>query len=251
MKYAPSIGASMLLLLNVAYSLSCKDFSSTGLPCVEAPECGSGSANIQVTKLSDGSKNSISTSSIDLCYDSQYLRIANSALSQKYFGNVSYSPCNDAIFNLDVSEAFIAPYISGDAAPYCYSEIDLSPGNEIYESGISNPNLNHTGCSNSEYVCSAVDVQHKTVKHRTSWDASLSIPWTLLNCPAGCPKSTYCATDVAVVQKVYRINFYRVNELTPVSKCSSSTCEYMAWSPTFANPPAFHEPKYFGYLVTV
>jgi hypothetical protein len=49
----------------------------------------------------------------------------------------------------------------------------------------------------------------------------------------------------------YRANFYRVNELEPVGQqlCSSSSCEYLAWSPTMVDPPAFHCPKKFGYLI--
>jgi hypothetical protein len=42
---------------------------------------------------------------------------------------------------------------------------------------------------------------------------------------------------------------FRISQLTSNTACSSSTCEYMAWSPTMANPPAFHEPTKFGYLL--
>jgi hypothetical protein len=42
---------------------------------------------------------------------------------------------------------------------------------------------------------------------------------------------------------------FRISQLTPSTACSSTTCEYMAWNPTLANPPAFHEPTKFGYLL--
>jgi len=47
----------------------------------------------------------------------------------------------------------------------------------------------------------------------------------------------------------YYANFYRINELNKVASCTTSDCEYIAWSPTYVNPPAFHEPLYFGTIV--
>jgi len=48
---------------------------------------------------------------------------------------------------------------------------------------------------------------------------------------------------------MYYANFYRINELNKVATCTTSDCEYIAWSPTYVNPPAFHEPLYFGTIV--
>jgi hypothetical protein len=159
---------------------------------------------------------------------------------------------------LDVAEAFITPSVgeAPESAPHCYSELDISPGDVMFESGIYNPNLNHTGISGTLINCSTSDVLHSTdlssLSSGQSWTASLAFPWVLLNCPRGCPiTSDYCVGNITERKALYRANFFRINQLLPGSdtKCSSSTCEYLSWSPTMQDPPAFHEPNYFGYLV--
>lgn len=248
-----SLLASFVAVTSAA--TSCSEIYASGisssLPCVEVPSCPFFSS-ITINTLSDGTKSSQSTSSLQLCHDSSYFHITHTAFAQKFFPSSSYKSCNDAIYNLDVAEAFIGPHIDSDDGDHCYSEIDVNPTNEIYESGIYNPNLNHTGASNKELTCTTSGVLHATVasKAAQSWTATLNIPWKVLNCPAGCPDSRYCS-DSSTPADVYRVNFYRVNELSAVTKCSSSVCEYMAWSPTLSSPPAFHEPKQFGYLVVV
>jgi hypothetical protein len=52
------------------------------------------------------------------------------------------------------------------------------------------------------------------------------------------------------LRSVYRANMFRISQLTSSgAKCSSASCEYLAWSPTLSDPPAFHEPTHFGYLL--
>eukprot|EP01034_Spumella_vulgaris_P026409 gene26409-32987_t len=75
--------------------------------------------------------------------------------------------------------------------------------------------------------------------------------------PNGCPSEPKGSLNIRNLREmdatpssvVYRANFFRVNELVSSPTCSSSSCEYLAWSPTGVNPPAFHEPTKFGYLV--
>eukprot|EP01036_Dinobryon_divergens_P025890 gene25890-34482_t len=86
------------------------------------------------------------------------------------------------------------------------------------------------------------------------WTTTIEIPWSVIVHPNGCPISTssYLNKENAItIPTALRANFYRVNELSVSDgdKCSSSSCEYMAWSPTLSNPPAFHEPTKFGYLI--
>lgn len=144
---------------------------------------------------------------------------------------------------------FFAPHMEKE--PHCYNELDISPYNVMYNSGIYNKNLNQTGAVNTEFACESSDVTHQVVTDRSAheWTASMTFSWSLLNCPVGCPLPNYCGHTQP--NQIYRVNFYRVNELVETSKCSSSTCEYMAWSPTMANPPAFHIPTKFGYAVLV
>ena len=69
--------------------------------------------------------------------------------------------------------------------------------------------------------------------------------------------SLYVYIYILFCEHLYRINLYRVNEMEELAMfdktCSTTTnsCEYMAWSPTFSDPPAFHVPSKFGYLVLV
>ncbi len=128
----------------------------------------------------------------------------------------------------------------------------------MFEAGIFNPNLNQTGIVGADMSCDTSGIVHDTnvVKpadgsDKGEWKAALSYPFHLLNCPYNCQNMSgttrYCGHDTP--NDIYRLNFFRINELTPVSKCSSSTCEYLAWSPTDANPPAFHVPTKFGFIL--
>jgi len=230
---------------------SCTTFQNTNLPCVEVPQCSTASANVTINKLSNGLGASKSHSTLQLCYDSTSLKFTIDSMEQSFYSNHVYGSCNDNVYNSDISEVFIAPWYTDETTPHCYSEIDVSPSNKIFESGIYNPNLNHSGISNYLIDCDSSGVTSSTTINTSnnSWQEILSIPWSIIDNPYGCPVSQQKTLTTA--SKVYRANFYRVNELVSVSTCSSSTCEYMAWSPTGSNPPAFHEPTKFGYLVLV
>lgn len=241
---------------------SCADVSTSGLPCIDVPLCSLNKpGQLTVNKLSNGLGKSKASSVVDICYDEKSIKIKYSSYKQQYFSDHVYGDCNDGVFNSDVAEVFIAPFLKGEVAPHCYSEIDVNPFNKIFESGIYNPNLSKSGISGYVLDCATSGVTHSTKIDRgsSSWVEDLSIPWSVVDFP-NCPNSNASAgtqqnnlrsstTAKGPAHTVYRANFFRVNELTAVSTCSSSTCEYMAWSPTGVNPPAFHEPTKFGYLV--
>lgn len=224
------------------------------LPCVEVHSCASGAEAGQITinQLSNGLGQAKSSSTARLCYTADNLRVEVTSSTQKYFPSKDqFSKCNDPVFNVDVVELFIAPVGSED--PHWYSEIDTSPYDVIFESGIYNPNLNHSGVSNYLIDCSTSHVAHTTSVNETgkAWTWTVQVPWKLVNHPEGKDSLSDSASKVSA-GSVFRANMYRVNELTPVaSSCSSSSCEYMAWSPTLSNPPAFHEPTKFGYFLLV
>ena len=118
--------------------------------------------------------------------------------------------------------------------------------------------MNHTGIVGTLLDCQTTGIVHSVDKTETdSWVVSLSIPWDLIHTVSICDFTTEAGRNQELVtpnpyagapSSVYRANFYRVNELIPTSACNSSTCEYMAWSPTYQSPPAFHEPTFFGVL---
>lgn len=154
---------------------------------------------------------------------------------------------------------FIAPYM--EAQPHCYNELDISPTDVPFQTGIYNKNLNQSGIVGTEFGCEPDfnDITHRVMpwtEESHSWEAQMSFSWALVNCPYNCPLPNYCGHTEP--NPLYRANFYRINELQPLSstggKCTSGTdgsCEYMAWNPTLANPPAFHVPPKFGFLAMI
>lgn len=242
-------------LFNAVAGETCANFmkgKDASLPCVEVPSCATGRyGSAQIHELSNGLGVGKSVTDIQLCYDSSDLQVIAALKNQNYLTNPSqFTACNDPVFNSDVFEVFITPdnvEKPTSSSPHCYNELDISPNNVMFESGIYNPNLNHSGIVGYEIDCSTSGITHSTSRSYTTWKATMSFPFTLLNCPNKCSVGGYCQSKTAY--PVYRANFYRINELSAVSKCSSSTCEYLAWNPTDVNPPAFHEPTKFGYLI--
>jgi hypothetical protein len=268
----------IVLLLNVSAKLTCdylKTNKNSTLPCIEISKCSiSTKTEININKLSSGI-DSKSKSTIHVCYVSDNndstsgLHISHEAYNQKYTNEGGYDTCNSAIFNLDVTEYFISPFKIDineiettsnidELGSHCYTELDLSPYNTMFEAGIYNPNLNHTGIENVLLDCNTSGVTHTSEVDldKSIWKSNLKLPWDSINCPADCPSinnkwpgvESSCINDPL---NVYRINFYRINELVPVDSCSSTSCEYLAWSPNYVTPPSFHEPKYFGYMILV
>ena len=137
----------------------------------------------------------------------------------------------------------------------------MSPNNIMFEAGIYNENLNHTGLQSSLRNCDKSGIIHESILDlsKSIWNSKLQIPWSVLYCPLGCPLQSYqdiCNNhnNYGLKGSIFRANFYRINEITSTMHCSSGysspqTCEYNAWNPTNTMPPSFHEPKYFGYLI--
>lgn len=229
----------------------------TSLPCYEIHTCASNSANkLTVHELSSGVSDGKSTADVRICYDDHGLTLKVEAGQQLYFPSKdSYLSCNDAVFNADVVEFFITNPSEVDGKGFvannlhCYSELDVNPYNKIFESGIYNPNLNHTGVQNILIDCDSSHITHSTKVNSNSWTMTMVAPFSVIDNPAGCPTTGKIASQK--LGRVYRGNVYRINELSATAKCSSSICEYLAWSPTISSPPAFHEPTKFGFFVLV
>jgi len=209
---------------------------------------------IVIDKLSSGASPTLpeTRSSIRLCHEAEGLLISHVAFGQKIVNPQSpYTECNSAIYNLDVAEAFL----TSTSSLHCYSEIDIAPNNVMYEAGIFNPNLTHTNLQHSMYDCQSSGVKHDSSLDTTLgvWSNTISIPFELINCPAGClsssnPSATAQCTDRP---SLIRGNFFRVVENVAASNdsCDSASCDYLAFSPTLVSPPSFHEPQYFAYFI--
>lgn len=240
-------------------SETCSSLSkSSGLPCVTVSSCSGGTPPVElsINKLSSGSSSPSANSRVYVCHENEGLLIRHEAYGQTITNPSSpYTTCNSGIFNLDVVEAFVT-----STSLHCYSEIDLSPFNVPYESGIYNPNLTHTNLQHSLLDCDTSGVKHESVlsTRNSTWISTMSIPWEKINCPSGCPESlntkkesqkkpSYCSGKPP--KGIVRANFFRVVEKSLTDMCNSQLCDYLAWSPTFVDPPSFHEPNYFGYLI--
>lgn len=245
-----------LLLLNAGIwqlcsSLLCSSapFNTSSLPCLEIPRCkdDSDAVSFVMNQLSTGKGQSQAFSEVSLCYDDLQLYVTHTAFHQTSLTPTDYNQCNDAIFNSNVMELFIAP--SMEETPHCYNELDISPKNVMFDSGIYNPNLNYSGITGTIFPCATSGISHEVVvdEKNSLWRAEMTFPFSLLNCPFSCPLARYCGHSTP--NNIYRANFFRISELTPTSKCSSTSCEYLAWNPTMRDPPAFHEPTKFGYLL--
>lgn len=240
--------AVALMGASVSSALKCSDLDTGSLPCAEIPRCTNGVAeHITINQLSNGLGASSSTSDIAMCFDDNNLYVNHTAFGQQFLLDPGYTSCDDPIFNADVAELFIAPNM--EATPHCYNELDISPFNVMFDAGIYNEDLSYKTVEGYEFACEGTGVSHSTAidMSQNKWEAQLSFSFQLLNCPHDCPLSVYCGHSTP--NNIYRANFFRINELVGTYKCSSSTCEYMAWNPTMINPPAFHEPSKFGYLL--
>jgi hypothetical protein len=238
---------SATTLLHEINSLECSSLDSS-LPCLEISRCSSSSSQLKIDQLSTGQGSSSAYSTVSLCYDDNTLYLTHTAYLQHIISATSYDSCNDPIYNSNVLELFIAP--SMEETPHCYNELDISPKNILFNSGIYNQNLNYTGISGTTFPCETSGITSKVtvMEQEEKWIAEMSFPFSLLNCPYACPLSRYCGHTTP--NHIYRANFFRITELlTPVETCSSTSCEYMAWSPTMRDPPAFHEPTKFGFLL--
>lgn len=226
-------------------------YASTGLPCLEVPRCNNdntSNSSLIINTLSSGAGPSQSNSVVSLCFDDINLYVTHEAYKQTLFTDPGYTVCGESIFTSNVAEMFIAPNM--EKVNHCYNELDISPFNVMFDAGIYNPNLNQTGIEGSPFPCEGTGVCFEAAMHPTdqSWTSKMSVSFALLNCPYNCPLTKrYCGHTWA--NAVYRANFFRINELTKTVSCNSDTCEYMAWSPTMATPPAFHVPSQFGYLL--
>ncbi len=137
------------------------------------------------------------------------------------------------VFLEECLEFFCAPF--GD--PYQYREINVNPLGAVFDTTIRWPQgpaalpERRDSWNCRDLVCK-VRVKG-TVEQPDDvdegWECSMALPFRSL---------TRYAPKPGVV---WRANFYRI-ERAPKE-------EYWCWSPTLTNPPSFHVPARFGYLI--
>lgn len=178
------------LVVSAKSALKCSQLSDKSVPCVEIPRCTAdvnNVASITIDQLSTGAGQSDATSVVSMCFTDTTLNLKHKAMGQKYLSPTTYTNCNDAIFYSDVAEFFVAPNMEEE--PHCYNELDISPYNVMFDSGIYNPNLNKTGIEGTTFPCSSSNITSSTDidMNKNQWEATMTFPFSLLNCPYDCP----------------------------------------------------------------
>lgn len=134
---------------------------------------------------------------------------------------------DDPLYDEEVVEAFLAPVSLGQ-----YFEFNLSPRNVIFDSLITHDGKTFTGHPSWDchFLKHGVQRRNSASPLFGDWDGYLAIPFECLNVIPASGQS-------------WRANFYRIKR--------HGGDAYLAWSPTFAEPAAFHIPNYFGHVVFV
>lgn len=144
----------------------------------------------------------------------------------------TFTQRDEPLYDQDVAEIFLCP--TGELRNYF--ELEFSPHAVIWDGLTVNPGLGpQTVESDPSWTCEGLQcLAHIERAPKGSarpdrwWSVEVAVPFKGLAVPVPVPGDRW------------RANFYRIDYTTPA--------EYSAWSPTFANPPAFHVPTRFGWL---
>ena len=143
---------------------------------------------------------------------------------------------NSMVWHEDAVELFIAP-CSED--PQVYYEIQLSPANVNRQVRVIPPQEDTRSFTfDDSWRCEGLITEsyvHGYLNDRTrkseGWQGVISIPLR-----------TFLVTGQRIQNgDKWRMNLFRIDRGPADMFC--------AWSPTFFDPPFFHSPKHFGYLI--
>jgi len=125
----------------------------------------------------------------------------------------------------EVVEVFLAP---GREVPGEYIELEVNPLGTIFDARVVNPDGRRDSMRVDADWRSPGLVADVDRSKPGAWSVDLAIPWRDL-CGGAPPP-------------VWRANFFRIE------RPHDGAAEFCCWSPTFASPPDFHKPAYFGTL---
>eukprot|EP00750_Incisomonas_marina_P032097 INCI8831.1.p1 GENE.INCI8831.1~~INCI8831.1.p1 ORF type:complete len:246 (-),score=43.79 INCI8831.1:535-1272(-) len=242
---AASVAAAVGLAVGVGASV----------PSLTVPHCDERKpAVVSDFELSSGTGKFPAQTYAVLCWTREHLEVAFAAKDDPFLRN-DYSECNSDTYNQEVAEIFISSRqpATGSSSDFVtrYLEIEITPHNTLYVAHIHNPYGNGTNKTNVLVDCHASGVEHeaKSDQQRQQFEASLRVPWALINGHNDAGKNH--SNVAAAPGDKYVGNLFRVVMNKNVSMCDSDTCAYGAWSPTFDNPPQFHVSTAFGHFELV
>lgn len=143
---------------------------------------------------------------------------------------------NSRVWLEDAVELFIAP---GSEDPQSYYEFQLSPANVTRQVKVITPQDGKKDFTfDDSWRCDGLITEtyiHGYLNDRSreskGWQGIVSLPLKSLAVPGRTVRSG----------EAWRMNLFRIDRW-PADMFS-------AWSPTFYDPPLFHSPKHFGYLI--
>lgn len=140
---------------------------------------------------------------------------------------------NEPIYDDEVVEAFLAP----GPDPTSYFELETNPRGAWFEARVDSPDRQRrTMRVDRSWVCAEWerafhvrgDLSRRDGRH-VWWSAEWAIPFAALGVAPPRPGARW------------RANFFRIDR--------ADEGQFSAWSPTLADPPDFHVPDRFGWLV--
>ncbi len=185
-------------------------------------------------RAQDGEPSDYSTSA-RLCWDEKNLYLGFHCEDPHIWATMTER--DEHLWDEEVVEFFVSP--TGDVRRYF--EIEVNPLGVICDLDITNRYTPEQGSQsisgdiewNAENLRTAVTVDGKINdpdSTDTSWKVEIAIPFRDLDRLTPIPG------------EVWRCNLFRIE------RPKDGANEFLCWSPTFTDPPAFHHPQYFGFL---
>jgi hypothetical protein len=209
---------------------------AASVPSLNVPACPA-HGTIKYTKtVPSTDKTPFPATQVDLCYGKSALSLTFTAYNEtNFFFNPNYTT-NEAIYEYEVMEAFIA---RGNADPATYLELEVAPNNVTYSSFIYNPSkvrapgtpFDH---GNLDGPTDGITSITKLDKKAKVWTSKMSVPLALFNVDNGTAKGT-----------TWRMNFFR----TVVAPATFPNQGLGAWSPP--SEASFHQSPFFGKVTFV
>lgn len=129
---------------------------------------------------------------------------------------------DDPLWTEDVYEVFLAPV----DPPALYFEFEVNPLGTVFDARVESPDLvRRTMRADAAWNLPGLSARSRVRPGR--WSAVLKVP--LAGLAADQPLS-----------RAWRANFFRIDR--------GNRDEFSAWSPTWTDPPDFHEAARFGFL---